>query len=274
VTAGRTDQTDLDAANAAFWDELCGTWLARQLGIDVINDESLRRFDDAYMAMYPYLWRYLELDQVRGQRVLEIGLGFGTVGQLLACAGAEYYGVDVALGPIEMTRERLRMKGLDGSERIQQGNALNLPFESGTFDRVVTIGCLHHTGNAAQGVAEVHRVLAPGGRAVVMLYNAHSVRQFGLRARAMLDRRRDAEKWIGAHYDSNTAGDVLPHIEYTSRSAARRLFRSFDRVRIDTQNIHDLRTRWFVVRREQLLGNVARLVGSDLYIVVDKSAAR
>jgi SAM-dependent methyltransferase len=272
--AVRTDQTDVDAANAAFWDELCGTWLARQLGIDVIDDESLRRFDAAYMAMYPYLSRYLKLDAVRGQRLLEIGLGFGTTGQLLACAGAEYHGVDIALGAVEMMRERLRMKGLGGSERILQGNVLDLPFESGTFDQVVTIGCLHHTGNIAQGVSDVHRVLAPGGRAVVMLYNAHSVRQLALRARAMLDRRRDAEKWIGAHYDLNTGGDVAPHIEYTSRSAARRLFRSFDRVRIDTQNIHDLRTRWFVVRRERLLGNVARLVGSDLYVVADKRAAR
>jgi hypothetical protein len=107
-----------------------------------------------------------------------------------------------------------------------------------------------------------------------MLYNAHSVRQLALRARATLDRRRDAEKWVGAHYDTNTAGDVAPHIEYTSRNAARRLFRSFVRVRIDTQNFHDLRTRWFVVRRARLLGNVARLVGGDLYIVADKSAAR
>jgi SAM-dependent methyltransferase len=274
MTAVRTDQTALDAANAAFWEELCGTWLARQLGIGVISNESLQRFDDAYMAMYPYLWRYLELDAVPGQRLLEIGLGFGTTGQLLACAGAEYHGVDIALGAVEIVRERLRMKGLAGNERIQQGNALDLRFESGTFDRVVSIGCLHHTGNAAQGVSEVHRVLAPGGRAVVMLYNAHSVRQLALRARAMLDRRRDAEKWIGGHYDLNTAGDVAPHIEYTSRRAARRLFRSFDRVRIDTQNIHDLRTRWFVVPRDRLLGNVARLVGSDLYIVADKSAAR
>jgi len=274
MTETRTTQADLDAANSTFWDELCGTGLARHLGIDVIDDESLRRFDDAYMAMYPYLWRYLELAAVRGQRVLEIGLGFGTVGQLLACARAQYHGVDIALGPVEMMRERLRMNGLKGSERIQLGNALDLPFDSGAFDRVVTIGCLHHTGNVAQGVSEVHRVLAPGGRAVVMLYNAHSILQLTLRARAMLDRRRDAGKWVGAHYDMNTAGDVAPHIEYTSRSAARRLFRSFDRVRIDTQNIHDLRTRWFVVRRERLLGNVARLVGSDLYIVADKSAAR
>jgi SAM-dependent methyltransferase len=274
MSAVRADQTELDAANAAFWDELCGTRLARQLGIDIVDDESLRRFDNAYMARYPYLWRYLELDAVRGQRLLEIGLGFGTVGQLLACSGAEYHGVDIALGPVEMMRERLRMKGLDGSERIQQGNALDLPFESGTFDRVVTIGCLHHTGNAAQGVSEVHRVLAPGGRAVVMLYNAHAVFQLTLRARARLKRRRDAEKWVGAHYDMNTAGDVAPHIEYTSRRSARRSCRAFDHVRIDTQNFHDLRTRWFVVRRERLLGNVARLVGSDLYIIADKSAAR
>ena len=45
----------LDDRNAAFWDELCGTNLARTLGISDASPESLARFDEAYHALYPYL---------------------------------------------------------------------------------------------------------------------------------------------------------------------------------------------------------------------------
>src|SRR5829696_8002487 len=71
-----SDQARIDEENASFWDELCGSSLARSLGIESADQGSLRRFDEEYMRIYPYLWRYLDLDSVRGRRVLEIGLGF------------------------------------------------------------------------------------------------------------------------------------------------------------------------------------------------------
>ena len=118
-----TDQMQLDARNAAFWDELCGSSLAKSLGIDSIDRTSLRRFDVAYMTLYPYLSDYLELDRLRGERVLEIGLGFGTVSQLLAASGAVYHGVDIAPGPVETVRSRLKLEGLPGVERVVQASA-------------------------------------------------------------------------------------------------------------------------------------------------------
>jgi ubiquinone/menaquinone biosynthesis C-methylase UbiE len=269
--APATTQSQLDAQNAEFWDELCGTGLARALGITTIDRESLRRFDAAYLGFYPYLTDYLELDKLRGQRVLEIGLGFGTVGQMLARAGAEYHGVDIAPGPIEMMRDRLRMEGLAGGGRVQQASALDLPYADASFDRVFTIGCLHHTGDTPRGVSEVHRVLVPGGRAVVMLYNAHSLRQITQRARARLQGREDADKWLDAHYDANTAGEAAPHIDYASRGDVRRMFAEFANVRIDTQNFDDFSGGRLSLPRTWFLNNVARVVGTDLYIVADKS---
>ena len=125
-----SDQVLIDSSNAAFWDELCGSGLARSLGIDAIDRESLRRFDVAYMTMYPYLAGYLELGQLRGLRVLEIGLGYGTVSQLLAASGALFHGVDIARGPVNVVQARLRFEGLPGAERVVQASALELPFET------------------------------------------------------------------------------------------------------------------------------------------------
>jgi SAM-dependent methyltransferase len=269
--ARTADQSTIDERNAAFWDELCGTVFARSLGIETVDSDSLRRFDDAYMAFYPYLLRYLELDRVRGAKVLEIGLGFGTVGELLARAGAVYHGADIAPGPVGMMQQRLAWAGLGGGERIVQASALELPFEDATFDRVCSIGCLHHTGDTPKGVSEVHRVLAPGGRALVMLYNRHSVRQFVARAHARLARRRDREEWLAARYDANTTGEAAPVVDYFTRGDVRRMFASFASVRIDVQNFDDFRRGPLVVPRRWLLGNVARLVGTDLYVVADKA---
>ena len=169
-------QGTIDAGNARFWDELCGSALARALGIEDASAESLRRFDDAYLALYPYLDALSRRARLTGRPVLEIGLGYGTLSGRLAARGAELHGLDIAPGPVEMVRHRLRLQDRPADERIVQGSALDMPFPDASFDRVYSIGCLHHTGDLPRAVAEVHRVLRPGGRAVVMLYNRHSFR--------------------------------------------------------------------------------------------------
>jgi SAM-dependent methyltransferase len=267
-------QVGLDQRNAEFWDELCGSGLAKQLGITDASPENLRRFDEAYIALYPYLRSYLPKERFNGKKVLEIGLGYGTLGQLLAAHGADYYGVDIAPGPVEMMRERLRRVGKDLDGRVRQGSALQLPFEEATFDYVYTIGCLHHTGEVPRSVSEVHRVLRPGGTAVVMLYNAHSFRQLVHVSRLRLRRGngKAVEEQVRALYDTNQAGEAAPHTDYVSRREARALFRSFSKVKIDSRNFDALQLipGRYVIFRERLLGNVARLVGLDLYITAVK----
>src|SRR3954453_16090183 len=94
-----TDQQTVDERNAAFWDELCGTLFAQSLGITDRSPASLRRFDAAYMALYPYLEAQLPRAARPGEKLLEIGLGYGTVSQKLAESGFAYHGLDIAPGP-------------------------------------------------------------------------------------------------------------------------------------------------------------------------------
>jgi SAM-dependent methyltransferase len=266
-------QHAIDAENRAFWNELCGTGLARSLGITEITPESLARFDEAYLEMYPYLSRYLDDLAVEGRDVLEIGLGYGTVGQILAKRGARYHGADIATGPVAMMRDRLLRCGLDVEGSLVQASALDLPWNEGTFDVVVSIGCLHHTGDLPRAVSEVHRVLAPGGTAFVMLYNGHSFRQLVVvrreRLRAFVGRRNHSER-VRAMYDANTAGEAAPHTDFVSRREARRLFCAFSCVAIQSQNFDTLTPTLLghtvTIPREWLLRNVARAAGLDLYI--------
>lgn len=266
----------IDERNAAFWDELCGSAFAKQLGVEDASPESLRRFDAGYFEYYPYLESYVPANGLDGKRVLEIGLGYGSLSQLLAERGSDLYGLDIAAGPVAMVSERLERLGQDPTRRIVQGSALEIPFQDGSFDYVYTIGCLHHTGDLARSVSEVRRVLRPGGTAVVMLYNRHSYRQLvqlptwrlktalksGLRSRRLRELGRAA-------YDRNTSGEAAPHTDFTSRRQVRRLFRDFARVEIDTRNFDSLallRGR-VVLPRERLLGSpLEHRLGLDLYI--------
>lgn len=266
-------QDSIDEQNQEFWNELCGTGLATSLGITEITPASVRRFDDAYMASYPYLARYLDDLSVEGREVLEIGLGFGTVGQILSARGARYHGADIAAGPVAMMRDRLRWLDRPDDSAIVQASALELPWKEETFDVVVSIGCLHHTGDLQQAVSEVHRVLVPGGLAFVMLYNAHSFRQLIVvrRERIRAARaRRSSDEQVRAMYDANAAGEAAPHTDFVSRRDARQLFGAFSDVAIQNQNFDALTPtlagREITIPREWLLGNVARVAGLDLYI--------
>lgn len=267
-------QARIDRRNAAFWDELCGTTLAKQLGITEPSAENLGRFDAAYLDQYPYLAGYLPGEEARGQRLLEVGLGYGTVSQLLASRKVDYHGLDIAPGPVEMVRHRLAMIGIDDPEgRVRVGSVLEAPHPDESFDHIVTIGCLHHTGDIPGGVDEVHRVLRPGGRAVVMLYNRHSFRRIRQAARQLPERlrgRAEDEEEMRGRYDRDAEGNVAPATDYTSVREARRLFSRFSRVSIRRENFDYLTFRYRPIDRGRLLGWPARLAGLDLYITAVK----
>lgn len=265
---------DLERRNEEFWDELCGSAFARALGLQGRDRSTLDAFDAAYFAFYPYLRSYLDRFELTGRRVLEIGLGYGTLGEEIARRGATYHGVDIARGPVEMMRHRLSLGALDGEERIIQASATALPFADGAFDYVYSIGCLHHTGALAQSVKEVGRVLRPGGVAVVMLYHSGSARQWRhakLPAFVARIRRRagPSREEITRSYDLNSSGATAPHTDFVSRSDVRRLFAGFRSTTIETRNFDDLHLRGrILVPRRRILGSpIERWLGLDLYVV-------
>jgi SAM-dependent methyltransferase len=264
----RAQREEVDTSNLSFWDELCGSQLALSLGIVDASEESLARFDDAYFAIYPYLLSYLS-GPFAGASVLEIGLGYGTLCSELVRRGADYRGVDIARGPVELARHRLRLAGVDDTgERVVQASAHALPYPDERFDSLYTIGCLHHTGDLPRAVSEVRRVLRPGGTAVVMVYNRHSWRQLTAVTIPRLLGRRVLEDDVRAMYDVNAAGRAAPHTDFVSPRQARGLFRGFASVRVDKRNFQTFYPVPLLARipRQRLLGSVDRVLGLDLYI--------
>ena len=262
---------NIDARNAEFWEELCGTGLAQSIGITGEEDRDLERFDRAYLDLYPYLPPYVHRLGPSDKAVLEIGLGYGTLGTYLLKAGANYSGLDIADGPVRMMRHRASLAGKPDAP-VLQGSALELPWPDHTFDAVVSIGCLHHTGDLPSSVDEVHRVLRPGGLALVMLYNRHSFRQLVQAPLVRLrEQRTGAAERLRGMYDTNRAGAAAPHTDYVSKRDVRRLFHAFSELDIETRNFDTL--IWpggLLIPRARLLNNIGRIVGLDLYIIARK----
>ena len=269
-------QSSLDKKNVVFWNDLCGSWLARSLGITQNSPESLYRFDKAYFAFYPYLKRYVAHEDLEDKKVLEIGLGYGTLGQYLASKASDYYGIDIADGPIAMMSYRLSqlLQGID--IRVSRGSALAIPHADDSFDYVYSIGSLHHTGNLEKAISEVYRVLVPGGKAIVMIYNRYSFRRLlKIPLKRLKSFFQSGQIDIACHgrafYDVNSRLQSAPHTDFISRSECQRLFKKFAPVKIDVHNFdHFSILGRTIISREKLLGNIGRILGLDLYVTAIK----
>jgi len=121
----------------------------------------------------PWMTAELGYDETSGLRVLDVGCGQGIDLARYALAGAEVSGVDLTPRHVELARAHLAAAGL--TAEVLQGDAEALPFASESFDRVSSNGVLHHTPDMAAALGEVHRVLAPGGQARIVVYNHSSL---------------------------------------------------------------------------------------------------
>jgi len=124
-------------------------------------------------ALQPHILECQSWINWRGRRVLEVGAGVGTDARQLIRAGALYTGLNVDRGSADMTARALREFQLPGASL--QSDATALDFPDGTFDVVYSFGVLHHIPQVQRAVAEIGRVLRPGGELVVMLYNRSSI---------------------------------------------------------------------------------------------------
>jgi SAM-dependent methyltransferase len=152
-------------------------WQAHPCGTKFSDAEiGTREFFERLEAhRYEKEWHIAEAAQfanARGFKVLEIGCGLGTDGAQFAKAGADYTGVDLTDAAVELARKRFELFGLKGE--FQVADAENLEFPDESFDVVYSHGVLHHTPDIKAAVREIHRVLKPGGRVIVMLYHRGS----------------------------------------------------------------------------------------------------
>ncbi|NHO42367.1 methyltransferase domain-containing protein [Acetobacter fabarum] len=102
----------------------------------------------------------------KDMKVLDVACGPGIVACELARVGAEVTGIDLTPAMIEQARLRADRENVRVAYHI--GNALHLPFQANSFDRVVTRYSFHHMQEPEKVLAEMVRVCRPGGRVIVI----------------------------------------------------------------------------------------------------------
>ncbi len=101
-------------------------------------------------------------------RVLDVGCGTGVFAARMreALPGAQVWGVDLVSGMLTKGTERWRHHATN--VQPVQGDSERLPFAEGSFDFVTCANSFHHYPHQDRAVAELHRVLRPGGRLLLI----------------------------------------------------------------------------------------------------------
>jgi ubiquinone/menaquinone biosynthesis C-methylase UbiE len=106
----------------------------------------------------------LAADQIaKPAAILDVGCGTGRLFRLAEdrFSGSQFVGVDAAA---EMVKQAEASRRAGSAIRFQQATAEQLPFPDSQFDLVFSTLTFHHWHDQGKGMAEVARVLAPGGR--------------------------------------------------------------------------------------------------------------
>lgn len=125
------------------------------------------------MRRYELIWQLLPRS-IRNAQVLDAGCGDGYILQETAkrwrAEGARFFGMDISFYKTARARERL-----GASAHINVANLERTPFADNTFDVIVCTEVLEHLLNVQPGIAELRRILKPGGRLLLSTPSRHPV---------------------------------------------------------------------------------------------------
>jgi SAM-dependent methyltransferase len=148
-------------------------------------------------------------------RILEVGCGWGELAEWVGReTGAEVVAVDLSPRMVELARER--------GVNAQVGDVQELPFADGEFDVAIAAWMLYHVPDLARGLAELARVLRPGGRLVVATnsrFHLLELRELvGSGPSALKFSREDGEEHLRLHFARVTREDIDGQLEFADRA--------------------------------------------------------
>lgn len=120
------------------------------------------------------LWRKHALKEIvdgTPQQILDVACGTGdsTISMAAAAAPAsQVTGVDISEGMMALVLEKARKAGVADRIALQVADGENLPFADGSFHRVACAFGIRNFEHKELGLKEFQRVLAPGGKAVIL----------------------------------------------------------------------------------------------------------
>jgi SAM-dependent methyltransferase len=113
--------------------------------------------------------------------ILDAGCGSCAKSILLAARGFRVTATDFSSDALTLAEETVRRQGFENRIILRQGDLLDLPFRDGEFSYILCWGVLMHVPELERALAELARVLAPGGLLVASEANMHSLQSVGVR---------------------------------------------------------------------------------------------
>ena len=163
-------ESDLLTRISAYWDEHI-----HDLAITTFpagTREFFHELDEYRYDKLRYLPQLVNFDDYRGRTLLEVGCGVGIDLVRFARAGTIVTGIDISKIAIELAHRNIEQHGLQADLQLMNGECMGFP--QNTFDVVYAHGVLQYTAETGKMIREIHRVLKPGGEAVMMVYNRNS----------------------------------------------------------------------------------------------------
>jgi 2-polyprenyl-3-methyl-5-hydroxy-6-metoxy-1,4-benzoquinol methylase len=161
----------------AFW-EANPLWTGEsthEAGSAAYFDEHRRVvIDDCFGGQFDLRFMPPPREGGQGMAILDLGCGVGFWSAEFAMRGLRgIVAADLTSRALDITRQRLRACGVDA--QLMQEDAEALSFVAGTFDHVNCQGVIHHTPDTGRAIAEIARVLKPGGTACLSVYYRNTI---------------------------------------------------------------------------------------------------
>lgn len=173
------------------------------------GDELALKYDEMQRRIRDHGWLQEKVDDIlaadiRSGEVLELGCGPGYLGLewiTQAEASARLVGLDISPAMLRRARVNAADYGVAGRCDYECGTVLALPFDDNRFDHAVSASSLHEWADPATALAEMYRVLKPGGRYCIS------------------DLRRDIDRITFQFMKANIAADMRPGFRTSIQSS-------------------------------------------------------
>lgn len=121
-------------------------------------------------------WRKKAISQLRSlapKQILDVATGTGDVAILTwnMLHPEKITGIDISEGMLDLGRKKIEKLGLSGKIELQKGDSEVIRFEDNRFDAITVAFGVRNFQNLEKGLQEMHRVLRPGGKLVVLEFS-------------------------------------------------------------------------------------------------------
>src|SRR6201996_8826 len=122
------------------------------------------------------IWRKKAINELKADKphlILDVATGTGDFAfeALSILKPTKIIGVDISQGMLNIAQQKIQKRGVQDKFEVKLGDSEGLPFEAGQFDAVTVAYGVRNFENLQSGIDDIHRVLKPGGRAVILEFS-------------------------------------------------------------------------------------------------------